>query len=84
MEHKRSTAEERIRRAIQAKLGEAVRSLYELAWPLPDRLYALVKELEQRGATASTADQANEPTPFVGEPKPPAGHTSTQGSDGRS
>jgi hypothetical protein len=33
---------------MQAKLGEAIRSQYELARPLPDRLYMLVKELERR------------------------------------
>jgi hypothetical protein len=84
MEHKRSIAEERIRRAIQAKLGEAIRSLHELAWPLPDRLYTLVKELERRGAAATTCDPASESKPFAGEPMPPSGRTSAQGSDGRS
>ena len=79
MEHKCSTAEERIRRAVQAKLGEAIRSSYELARPLPDRLYALAKELER--ATATTSDRANEPKPVAGEPA--AGHTGAQGSDGR-
>jgi hypothetical protein len=84
MEHERSAAEERIRRAIQAKLGEAIRSLYELARPLPDRLYALVKELERHGATTTTSDQANDQAnDQASEPKPPADH-STQGSDSRS
>jgi hypothetical protein len=35
---------------VRNKLGEAIRSQYELAGPLPDRLYRLVKELEQRSA----------------------------------
>jgi hypothetical protein len=37
-----------IQRAVQVKLGEALRSQYELARPLSDQLYALVKELERR------------------------------------
>jgi hypothetical protein len=71
MKHKRSRAEDAANRAIQAKLGEAFRSLYDLARPLPDRLYVLGKELEQRGSV--TSDQANEPKSPAGEPKPPAG-----------
>jgi hypothetical protein len=35
-------------RAIRAKLGEAIRSQYELARPLPERLFVLLKELERR------------------------------------
>jgi hypothetical protein len=33
---------------VRNKLGEAIRSQYELAGPLPDRLYRLVKEFERR------------------------------------
>ena len=34
--------------AVQVKLGEALRSQYELARPLSDQLDALLKELERR------------------------------------
>ena len=33
---------------VRNKLGEAIKSQYELAGPLPDRLYRLVKEFERR------------------------------------
>jgi hypothetical protein len=33
---------------VRRKLGEAIRSRYELAGPLPDRLYGLVQEVERR------------------------------------
>jgi hypothetical protein len=82
MERKRSLFEEQTHRAIQAKLGEAIRSLYELARPLPDRLYALVRELEQRGSGAITSDQPSEPKSSAGEPKLPEDHTSTEGNPG--
>ena len=39
-----------IQRAVQVKLGEALRSQYELARPLSDQLDALLKELERRGS----------------------------------
>jgi hypothetical protein len=56
-----------IQRAVQVKLGEALRSQYELAQPLSDQLYALLKELERRAAdggapkemTPSGAEQAD-------------------------
>jgi hypothetical protein len=40
--------EARIHGAIQAKIGETLRSQYELAQPLPDGLYQLVMELDRR------------------------------------
>ena len=39
-----------IQRALQVKLGEALRSQYELARPLSDQLDALLKELERRAS----------------------------------
>jgi hypothetical protein len=43
-----NAAEARIHGAIQAKIGETLRSQYELAQPLPDGLYQLVMELDRR------------------------------------
>jgi hypothetical protein len=48
MDRKRSASEEAVIEHVQKKLGEAFRSQYELARPLPDGLYQLVIELEQR------------------------------------
>jgi hypothetical protein len=48
VERTRSAAEEAVFRTVRAKLGEAIRSQYELAQPLPDRLDALVAELRRR------------------------------------
>ena len=48
MERRRSAAEEAVFRAVRGKLGEAIRSQYELSQPLPDRLYVLVTELHRR------------------------------------
>ena len=33
---------------VRGKLGEVIRSQYELAGPLPDRLYRLLQEAERR------------------------------------
>jgi hypothetical protein len=43
-------------RAIRAKLGEAIRSQYELAKPLPERLFLLLKELERPGHGKADGD----------------------------
>jgi hypothetical protein len=43
-------------RAIRTKLGEAIRSQYELARPLPERLFLLLKELERHGDGKADGD----------------------------
>jgi hypothetical protein len=48
MDRKRSASEDAIIEHVQKKLGEAIRSQYELAQPLPDGLYQLVMELDRR------------------------------------
>jgi hypothetical protein len=48
VERTRCAAEEAVFRTVRAKLGEAIRSQYELAQPLPDRLYDLMAELRRR------------------------------------
>ena len=57
MERRRIASDDAAYDAVQAKLGEAIRSQFELARPLPDRLYMLVKELERR------ADERKDPKP---------------------
>ena len=63
MERTRSAAEEAVLRTVRAKLGEAIRSQYELAQPLPDRLYALVAELRRRGDELNE-QKSSEPAPM--------------------
>jgi hypothetical protein len=48
MDRKRSASDNAILEHVQKKLGEAIRSQYELAQPLPDGLYQLVMELDRR------------------------------------
>jgi hypothetical protein len=48
MDRKRSASEDAIIEHVQKKLGEAFRSQYDLAQPLPDGLYQLVMELDRR------------------------------------
>src|SRR4051794_2320813 len=50
MDRKRSASEVAIIEHVQQKLGEAIRSQYELAQPLPDGLYRLVMELDRRSS----------------------------------
>jgi hypothetical protein len=47
MEPRRVYYDDAARRAIRAKLGEGIRSQYELARPLPERLFVLLKDLER-------------------------------------
>jgi hypothetical protein len=58
VDYYRRTAEEAIR-AAQRKLGEALRSQYELSLPLPEQLYELVAELRRRGDELDTQKQRN-------------------------
>jgi hypothetical protein len=46
MDRKRSASEEAVLKLTQKKLGEAIRSQYDLARPLPEKLYALVMQLD--------------------------------------
>jgi hypothetical protein len=48
LERTRSALEATAFRAVRAKLGEGIRSRYDLAQPLPERLHQLVKELRGR------------------------------------
>ncbi len=50
MDRKRSTSEDAIEHVEE--LGEAIRSQYDLAQPLPDGLYQLVMELDRRSRPA--------------------------------
>jgi hypothetical protein len=56
MEPSRAYYDDAAYRAIRAKLGEAIRSQYELARPLPERLFSLLKELERRGGGKADGD----------------------------
>jgi hypothetical protein len=56
MEPSRAYYDDAAYRAIRAKLGEAIRSQYELARPLPERLFLLLKELERRGGGKADGD----------------------------
>jgi hypothetical protein len=58
VDYYRRTAEEAIR-AAQRKLGEAIRSQYELSLPLPERLYELVAGLRRRGDELGKQKQRN-------------------------
>jgi len=49
MEPSRVYYDDAAHRAIRAKLGEGIKSQYELARPLPERLLLLLKELERHG-----------------------------------
>ena len=55
MERRRIASDDAAYDAMRAKLGEAIRCQYDLARPLPDRLYLLVRELERR------ADELKDP-----------------------
>jgi hypothetical protein len=72
VERTRSAAEEAVFRTVRAKLGEAIRSQYELAQPLPDRLFALVSELRRRGDELNE-QKSPEPAPSTG-----AGHRTSK------
>ena len=54
---------------VRNKLGQAIRSQYELAGPLPDRLYLLVKEFERRFDESCTQTRRG-----AREPPGSAGH----------
>ena len=56
MELRRAYYDDAAYRAIRAKLGEAIRSQYELARPLPERLFLLLKELERCGDGKTDGD----------------------------
>jgi hypothetical protein len=53
MDRKRSDSEDAIIEHVQRKLGDAIRSQYDLAQPLPDGLYQLVMELDRRSVERS-------------------------------
>ena len=53
MDRKRSASEDAIIEHVQRKLGDAIRSQYDLAQPLPDGLYQLVMELDRRSVERS-------------------------------
>ena len=48
MDRERNAGDNAIIEHVQKKLGEAIRSQYDLARPLPDGLYQLVMELDRR------------------------------------
>ena len=53
MDRKRSDSEDAIIEHVQRKLGDAIRSQYDLAQPLLDGLYQLVMELDRRSVERS-------------------------------
>jgi hypothetical protein len=68
MEYKGSAADEAARRAIHKKIGEAIRSQYELAQPLSRRLYELLMELRQQEADRDARRPRNGPLARVDVP----------------
>jgi hypothetical protein len=53
MDRKRSASEETIDLDAQRNLGESIRSQYDMARPLPDKLDALMMRLDDRDPEAS-------------------------------
>ena len=64
MDRKRTASEDAIIEHVQKKLGEAIRSQYDLGQPLPDGLYQLIMELDRRSI------ERNRRSPTKTEQKP--------------
>jgi hypothetical protein len=57
MDRNRGAPDDAIIEHVRKKLGEAIRSQYDLARPLPDGLYQLVMELDRRSAERNRRPQ---------------------------
>jgi hypothetical protein len=53
MDRRRTASDDAIIEHVRKKLGEAIRSQYDLAQPLPDGLYQLIMELDRRSREKS-------------------------------